>query len=168
MRIFNSPGLMSSFTPLGLDHTPARLAIAEAGIQEASRLRPDDGETHLCAGRELYWGHRDYDGALDELEIAGQKLPNNPGVFELKVPSKGVRGAGKSLPETWSGHLNSTRATLTRSTSSVVSYAGFRRYAEQKSTLDRGIGIEPNNPGLKLSAHSWNWIQRPMPDRCIK
>src|SRR6266542_4148812 len=29
----------------GLDHTPARLASAEAAIQAAFRLRPDDGET---------------------------------------------------------------------------------------------------------------------------
>ncbi len=32
----------------GLDHTPARLASAEAAIQAAFRLRPDDGETHLA------------------------------------------------------------------------------------------------------------------------
>ncbi len=32
----------------GFDHTPARLASAEAAIQAAFRLRPDDGETHLA------------------------------------------------------------------------------------------------------------------------
>src|SRR5262245_30032724 len=31
----------------GYDHTPARLALAEAAIQEALRLHPDGGEVHL-------------------------------------------------------------------------------------------------------------------------
>src|SRR6266496_3435134 len=41
----------------GLDHTPARLASAEAAIQAAFRLRPDDGETHLARAWNLYHGH---------------------------------------------------------------------------------------------------------------
>ena len=32
------------------DHTPARLALAEAALQAATRLRPDAGETHLARG----------------------------------------------------------------------------------------------------------------------
>src|SRR5205823_2349122 len=33
---------------LGFDHSPARLALAEAAIQAAFRLRPDAGDTHLA------------------------------------------------------------------------------------------------------------------------
>ena len=68
----------------GFDHTPARLALAEAAIQAAFRLRPDAGETHLARAQNLYWGYLDYDGALAELEVARQTLPNDPRVFELK------------------------------------------------------------------------------------
>jgi len=35
----------------GDDHASARLALAEAALQAASRLRPDAGETHLARGR---------------------------------------------------------------------------------------------------------------------
>ena len=56
----------------GHDHTSARLALAEAAIQAASRLRPDAGETHLARAWNLYWGYLDYDGALAELEVARQ------------------------------------------------------------------------------------------------
>ncbi|HJX82172.1 MAG TPA: FlgO family outer membrane protein, partial [Candidatus Udaeobacter sp.] len=55
---------------LGFDHTPARLASAEAAIQAAFRLRPDAGETHLARAQNLYRGYLDYDGALAELEVA--------------------------------------------------------------------------------------------------
>src|SRR5207237_958864 len=46
----------------GDDHTSARLALAEAALQAASRLRPDAGETHLARGQNLYWAYGDYDG----------------------------------------------------------------------------------------------------------
>src|SRR5262249_28531844 len=68
----------------GFDHTPARLALAEAAIADAARLRPNAGETHLARARNLYQGHRDYDGALAELELARQTLPNDARIYQLK------------------------------------------------------------------------------------
>ena len=65
----------------GYDHTPARLASAEAAIQEAFRIRPNAGEAHLARAFHLYNGYLDYDGALAELEVARQTLPNDPRIF---------------------------------------------------------------------------------------
>ena len=67
----------------GSDHSPARLALAEAAVQAATRLRPDAAETHLARAQYLYFGRRDYAGALAELEIARRALPNDPRLFEL-------------------------------------------------------------------------------------
>ena len=67
----------------GHDHTPARLALAEAAVQAATRLRPDAAETHLARAEYLYYGLRDYAGALAELEIARRTLPNDPRLFEF-------------------------------------------------------------------------------------
>ena len=53
-------------------HTPPnlmRLAMAEAAVQVALRLRPDAGEAHLARAEHLYRGYLDHDGALAELEI---------------------------------------------------------------------------------------------------
>jgi serine/threonine protein kinase len=66
-----------------LDHTPARLALAEAAVREAFRIRPNAGEAHWARAFHLYNGYRDYDGALDELEVARRSLPNDPYVFKL-------------------------------------------------------------------------------------
>src|SRR5207249_2354071 len=49
---------------LDFDHTPSRLAAAEAAVQTAARLRPDAGETHLARARNLHWGYSHYDGAF--------------------------------------------------------------------------------------------------------
>ncbi|MGI8956963.1 MAG: hypothetical protein ACR2II_08630, partial [Chthoniobacterales bacterium] len=68
---------------LGNDHTPARLALAEAAIQNAFRLRPDAGEAHLARAENLYRGYLNYDGALAEIEIARRTLPNDAHIPEL-------------------------------------------------------------------------------------
>src|SRR5438067_2585480 len=68
---------------VGSDHTPARLAAAEAALQAAFRLRPDAGEAHLARAEHLYRAYLDYDGALAELEIARRTLPNDSRIFEL-------------------------------------------------------------------------------------
>src|SRR5262249_54912365 len=77
---FAHPHLFGIFR---LVYTPARLAMAEAALQAATRLRPDAGETHLARAQYLYFGPRDYAGALAELENARKTLPNDPHLFEF-------------------------------------------------------------------------------------
>src|SRR5215472_6384445 len=74
---------MTRFTFFGIDHTPARLALAEAAIDAAFRLRPNAGEAHLARAYHLYNGYLDYEGALAELEVARRTLPNDPRIFRL-------------------------------------------------------------------------------------
>src|ERR1700745_3498367 len=45
----------------GSDHTPARLALANTGIQTALHLRPGSGEAHLALAQHFYRGSRDYE-----------------------------------------------------------------------------------------------------------
>jgi TolB-like protein/Tfp pilus assembly protein PilF len=66
-----------------IDHTPARLALAQSAIDSAFRLRPDSGEAHLALSFHLYAGYSDYDRARSEVALAQQTLPNNPRVYEL-------------------------------------------------------------------------------------
>jgi TolB-like protein len=68
---------------IGTDHTPARLAMADAAIQSLTRLLPNSGEAHLALAKHLYWGYRDYDRAREELNLARKTLPNEPLAFLL-------------------------------------------------------------------------------------
>jgi TolB-like protein len=68
---------------MGADHSPARLAMADAAIQSLTRLRPNSGEAHLALAKHLYWGYLDYDHARDELKLAQKSLPNEPLSFEI-------------------------------------------------------------------------------------
>jgi TolB-like protein/class 3 adenylate cyclase/Tfp pilus assembly protein PilF len=129
----------------GTDHTPARLALAEAALQAATRLRPDAGETHLARAQYLYYGRRDYAGALAELESARRALPNDPRIFELTGFILRRRGDQEE------GLRNLQRAaeldprnfyTLQQIT---VSYQGLGHYAEGIAALDRALSIVPDN-----------------------
>src|SRR5205814_5805706 len=50
----------------GAYHTPSRLALANAAVKTAVRLRPDSGEAHLALAAHAYHGHLDYDRARQE------------------------------------------------------------------------------------------------------
>src|SRR6266568_6098412 len=144
----------------GDDHTSARLALAEAALQAASRLRPDAGETHLARGQNLYWAYGDYDGALAELEIARQTLPNDARIF-------GWTG----LIERRQGHWEESTRNLERAVElnphdidtlvlGVASNYWFcRRYAEAKPWSDRALAFEPNNSFTKvwLAGLDFDW-----------
>src|SRR5258707_5466013 len=135
---------------LGNDHTPARLAMAEAAIQAAFRLRPDAGEAHLARAWNLYWGFLDYDRALGEVEIARQALPNDSQIFWLTA-----------LIQRRQGHWEDSIRTLERAVdldprnfevlqAVAGNYATLGRYAEQKLWLGRVLAFEPNNAGTKV------------------
>jgi len=133
----------------GLDHTPARLASAEAAIQAAFRLRPNDGETHLARAWNLYHGHLDYDGALAELEVARQTLPNDSGLFETMGFVLRRQGHWEESTRSLERAFELDPRNVNTLYQIGLSYGGFRRYAEQKSKFDRILTIEPDNLGSK-------------------
>jgi TolB-like protein len=67
----------------GLDRSPERLALAKAAIDQAIRVRPEAGETHLAQAKHFYWGYRDYDRAREHLEAAQRLLPNDFDVYYI-------------------------------------------------------------------------------------
>src|SRR4029453_6326627 len=111
---------------LGHDHTAARLALAEAAIQAAFRLRPHAGEAHLARAWNLYWGYLAYEDALAEVETAGQTLSNDPRLFQLKAFIERRQGTGKRPYEASSVPVRSIRATFSRSSRlrAVTNFSG--------------------------------------------
>src|SRR4029453_16571797 len=58
------------------DPTPVHRDKARLSANESLRLQPDLPEGHLALGFSYYYGDRDYDRALKEMEIAKRDLPN--------------------------------------------------------------------------------------------
>ena len=132
------------YAVIGLDHTPARLALAEAAVQAATRLRPDAAETHLARANYLYSG-RDYAGALAELESARRALPNDPRIFELTgfilrrrgQQEEGLRNLQRAV------ELDPRNFYILQQI--AISYQYLGRYADAIAALDRALAIVPDN-----------------------
>ena len=137
-----------------LDHTPAYLAQAEAALQSAARLRPDAGETHLARARNLYWGYLDYDGALRELEIARQSLPGEDWIFSLKGYIERRQGRWEECIRDLERATELDPRNVLTLQQLAITYEQLRRYAEEKSTLERILAFEPNDPVTK-SMHAF-------------
>jgi serine/threonine-protein kinase len=141
------------------DHTLARLALAEAALQAATRLRPDAGETHLARAGYLYRCLRDYNGALAELEVARRSLPNDPRLFELTgyilrrrgQPEEGARNLERSV------ELDPRNVYTLQQL--ALSYQYLRRYPEDAAVLDRALTIVPNDVATKTARAQvdFNW-----------
>jgi serine/threonine protein kinase/tetratricopeptide (TPR) repeat protein len=133
----------------GLDHTPARLAAAEAAVEKAFRIRPNAGEAHLARAFHLYNGYLDYDGALAELELARRSLPNDPRIFSVTGYIQRRQGRWEESIRSLERAIELDPRNLNALGNIADSYGMARRYAEQKSKLDRMLAIEPNNVGVK-------------------
>ena len=133
------------------DHTPARLALAEAALEAGTRLRPDAGETHLARANYLYYCVRDYNGALAQLEVARRSLPNDARIFELTgyilrrrgQQEEGARNLQRSV------ELDPRNAYTLQQL--AISYQALRRYPEEAAVLDRALTIVPNDVATKAA-----------------
>jgi TolB-like protein/Tfp pilus assembly protein PilF/predicted Ser/Thr protein kinase len=134
-----------------MDHTAKRLALAEAAIESAFRLRPNAGEVHLARAEHLYHGYLNYDGALAELETARQTLPNDPRLFELRGYIERRRPGGNQEEA-----LRNLERAIERDPRNVLllqetarSCDCLRRYWEEEAILDRALAIKPNDAYLR-------------------
>jgi len=135
---------------VGFDHTPARLAQAESAIQAASRLQPSAGETHLARAQNLYWGYLDYDGALTELEVAAQGLPNDPRVVGLKGYIERRQGRWEESIRDLKRAIELDPHNILTLQQTAQTYQGLRLYVDEKSLLARVLAFEPNDAVTKV------------------
>jgi TolB-like protein/Tfp pilus assembly protein PilF len=129
----------------GYDHTPARLALAEAAVQAATRLRPDAAEAHLARALYLYYGLRDYAGALAELELARRALPNDPRLFQFTGFILRRRGQQEEGLQNLQRAVELDPRNFYTLQQIALSYQHLGRYAEAIAALDRALAIVPDN-----------------------
>src|SRR5213595_3641030 len=150
----------------GSDHTPARLALAEAAVQAATRLRPGAAETHLARAQYLYYGLRDYAGALAELEIARRALPNDPRLFELTGYILRRRGQQEEGLQNLQRAVELDPRNFYTLQQIAVSYQYLQRYAEAIAAMDRALAIVPDNVETRAGREEfyvfWKGDTRPL------
>ena len=150
----------------GFDRTSARLALAESAIQAAFGLRPDSGEAHLARAENLYRGYLDYDGALAELEVARQTLPNDPMVFELKGYIERRRGKQEEALQNLERAVDLDPRNFFTLQQIAASYNLLRRYPEETIMLERALAVKPGDLDTKVARAfvelDWKADSRPL------
>lgn len=135
----------------GFDHTPARLALAQAALDTVIRLRPDAGETHLAKANFLYRCYLDYEKARVELALTERALPNNSEAFELTGYIDRRQGlwpeSARSLQRALK--LDPRNAFLLQQI--AASYQEFRHFGAMAAALDRALAIAPRDLDARVS-----------------
>ena len=109
------------------DQSETRKAKAQEAMDRAVALAPQQPEVIQALGTYLYYGHRDYAGALAQYETLARLQPNAPGVCE-----------SRGLIERRQGHWPEALANLRRATQLDPGNANYsRNYAETLLSVRR-------------------------------
>ena len=138
----------------GAYHTPARLALADAALKAAMRLRPGSGEAHLALAAHLYHGYLDYDSARQELAIARRALPNDSSVLELMAYMD-------RRQDRWQDAVTNLKHALQLDPRSLfifqelsATYQLLHRYADMAAVLDHALALVPGDAVTRVARAS--------------
>jgi TolB-like protein/Tfp pilus assembly protein PilF len=135
---------------LGMDHTEARLRLAEAALQDAARLKPEAGEAHLAAAF-LRYCQLDYDAARRELAAAQLALPNESFVFELEGYIDRRQGRWQESERNLLRALDLDPRNFYFLQQLSLSYEKERRFEDVRVLMDRALAIVPNDSGARTN-----------------
>jgi len=137
----------------GFDRTPARLARATTALENAVRLDPDAGETHLALADYHYHGFRDYDRARTELALARLTLPNSAEIPYLTgiIDRRQNRWAESERNLLRAIELDPRNAPMYEQL--AINHRLERRYKEADAYLTKALQIAPGSVELR-QAHA--------------
>jgi TolB-like protein/Tfp pilus assembly protein PilF/tRNA A-37 threonylcarbamoyl transferase component Bud32 len=136
---------------LGIDHTPARLALAKEALDTAFRLGPDRGETHLAAAWVAYHCYRDYETALKEGAIARRGLPNDASVFSLPAYIARRQGHWEECARNLERAAELDPRNVWLLNDVAQTYQMERRFSEARVAWDRVLGVAPDDPTMRVA-----------------
>ena len=116
---------------------------AEVALRTAQRLAPDAGETHLAQALFYHYAERDYDRALDELDLAGRLLPNSADVFYTSALIERRLGHWSDTLRHFAKANELNPRDPTAVTVLIASYGLLRHYTEADQLADRAIAALP-------------------------
>ncbi|MHC4536138.1 MAG: protein kinase domain-containing protein [Planctomycetota bacterium] len=133
------------------DRSENRLAMAKQAADKAFKFKPNLPEAHLALGFYYYWGHRDYDKALEQFEIVRKSRPNNSELLS------GIGYVQRRQGKFEQALTNIKRACeLDPRTENLayevgVTFMLLRKYPEAEYYFERAISLAPDRP------RAYNW-----------
>jgi serine/threonine-protein kinase len=105
----------------------------------------------LARAGHLYRGYLDYDGALAELEVARQTLPNEPGVSELQGYLDRRRGRWEESTRNLERAADLDPRNVLTLQQIAINYDALRRYTKERAVLDEALAVESNDVETKVA-----------------
>jgi serine/threonine-protein kinase len=144
---------------MGVDISAERDAMALEAAETAMRLDPTSSAAHLAMGFYHYWGHKDYDAAMVEFDIAQKILPNSFDVLSARAFVR--RRQGK-----WEGALEDLERALEINPLDYRAHyeVGLTKLALQdfdgaREMLQQTLNISPDfTEGMFWSAQA-SWVE---------
>ena len=136
---------------LEVDHTPERLALADAAIQKAELIQPDSDDVHFARGWYLFQGKRSYDDARRELQLAQRTLPNDADIFSLAGSIDRRQGRWQRSTQELQRAVDLDPSNLFRLQQLAASYHFLRHYAKEEAIYDRAMVVAPEDKSIPVS-----------------
>jgi TolB-like protein/class 3 adenylate cyclase len=136
---------------IGADPTRARVALAKQALSAAFNLAPNRGEPHLAAAWTAYHCHRDYEGALAELAIAREGLPNEPSCFELPAFIARRRGQWAECARNLERAIEIDPRNVYVLQQASQTYWLLRQFPDMERLLNRALLVAPGDANTRVA-----------------
>jgi TolB-like protein/predicted Zn-dependent protease len=125
--------------------SPAQLEEVKSNIERALAIAPDLPEAHLALGLLHYWGHRDYDSALRELDRAIELQPSNSDSRTTRAAIYRRRGEWRRSLAEFEHELELNPRDSLSATELGNTYSALRRWSEAERAYTRALALDPHN-----------------------
>ena len=128
------------------DPNEKRLEMARQAAERAMELAPELPEAYLCMGNYYYYGHADYDRALEYFEAGLRNYPDHYRLVYAKGYTQRRRGdfEGALASITKACELDPRSGALDFDMGNTLMIQG--RYAEALDCFERSISLNPDKP----------------------
>lgn len=127
-----------------IDGSEERLAKARAAVDTAMELAPDLPAAHRALGYYYYWGHSDYEAALEAFAKVASELPNDSQLREGIAFIRRRQGRFDEAVEEFERalHLDPQSPRIAREL--ATTYTMVRRYEEADEHYQRSLDLAPD------------------------
>jgi len=132
---------------------------AESALARAQELQPELPEIHIAAAKIRYHGYLDYEGALEQLELAERAMPGSAEIYEWRANIYRHMG---DMPR---AIANYARGVQLDPREPIIAWEHgttlmfLRRYEEAESAFARAISEFPDEPRFRREAGRVDWYR---------
>ena len=126
-----------------IDRTPERLERARAAVDRALELAPELPDAHRALGYYYYWGHSDYEQALDAFARAAVDLPNDSQLAEGIAFIRRRQGRFDEALRELEKALRLDPQSARLASELAATYTMLRRYEEAERYYRRSMDLNP-------------------------